>query len=96
MNQTVTGPGEAISRDDSVIEEPDGKREEILDCPPARLPQLPRIQQDSLFPVPDTRPVLDISIQIVYYPFMIRSFRCRETEKIFRRQFSKKFPHVIQ
>jgi proteic killer suppression protein len=27
---------------------------------------------------------------------MIRSFRCRETEKIFHRQFSKKFPHDIQ
>jgi proteic killer suppression protein len=27
---------------------------------------------------------------------MIKSFRCRETEKIFRRQFSKKFPYNIQ
>jgi proteic killer suppression protein len=27
---------------------------------------------------------------------MIKSFRCRETEKIFDRQFSKKFPHDIQ
>jgi proteic killer suppression protein len=27
---------------------------------------------------------------------MIKSFRCRETEKIFHRQFSKKFPHNIQ
>jgi proteic killer suppression protein len=27
---------------------------------------------------------------------MIKSFRCRETEKIFRRQFSGKFPHDIQ
>jgi proteic killer suppression protein len=27
---------------------------------------------------------------------MIKSFRCRETEKIFRRSFSRKFPHEIQ
>jgi proteic killer suppression protein len=27
---------------------------------------------------------------------VIKSFRCRETEKIFRRQFSRKFPHEIQ
>jgi proteic killer suppression protein len=27
---------------------------------------------------------------------MIQSFRCRETEKIFRREFSRKFPSDIQ
>ena len=27
---------------------------------------------------------------------MIESFRCRETEKIFHRQFSRKFPHAVQ
>ena len=27
---------------------------------------------------------------------MIRSFRCDETEKIFRRQFSRRFPNDIQ
>jgi proteic killer suppression protein len=27
---------------------------------------------------------------------VIRSFRCRETKKIFHRQFSQKFPHNIQ
>jgi proteic killer suppression protein len=27
---------------------------------------------------------------------MIRSFRCKETEKIFRRTFSRKLPHDIQ
>lgn len=27
---------------------------------------------------------------------MIKSFRCRETEKIFHRQFSRKFPRHIQ
>jgi proteic killer suppression protein len=27
---------------------------------------------------------------------MIKSFRCRETEKIFRREFSHKFPRDIQ
>jgi proteic killer suppression protein len=27
---------------------------------------------------------------------MIRSFKCNETEKIFARQFSKKFPNDIQ
>ena len=27
---------------------------------------------------------------------MIESFRCNETEKIFKREFSKKLPHYIQ
>jgi proteic killer suppression protein len=27
---------------------------------------------------------------------MIKSFRCRETERIFRREFSRKFPRHIQ
>jgi len=27
---------------------------------------------------------------------MIRSFKCKETEKIFSRQFSRKLPHNIQ
>ena len=27
---------------------------------------------------------------------MIKSFKCKETEKIFRRQFSRKLPHNIQ
>lgn len=27
---------------------------------------------------------------------MIKSFRCSETEKIFRREFSRKLPHAIQ
>jgi toxin HigB-1 len=27
---------------------------------------------------------------------MIRSFHCKETEKIFSREYSKKFPHSIQ
>ena len=27
---------------------------------------------------------------------MIKSFKCKETEKIFKRIFSKKFPHDIQ
>ncbi|MFC2158424.1 type II toxin-antitoxin system RelE/ParE family toxin [Acidobacteriota bacterium] len=27
---------------------------------------------------------------------MIRSFKCKETEKIFERYYSKKFPHGIQ
>jgi len=27
---------------------------------------------------------------------MIKSFKCKETEKIFHRQFSRKFPHEIQ
>lgn len=27
---------------------------------------------------------------------MIRSFKCKETEKIFTREYSKKFPHSIQ
>ena len=40
--------------------------------------------------------LLDNSKQIVYYSLMIKSFRCRETEKIFHRQFSGKFPHDIQ
>jgi len=39
---------------------------------------------------------LDYNKQNVYHYFVIRSFRCRETEKIFNRQFSQKFPHDIQ
>ncbi|MCB0306882.1 MAG: type II toxin-antitoxin system RelE/ParE family toxin [Calditrichaeota bacterium] len=27
---------------------------------------------------------------------MIRSFKCKETEKIFQREYSRKFPHDIQ
>ncbi len=27
---------------------------------------------------------------------MIKSFKCKETEKIFKRSFSRKFPHNIQ
>jgi toxin HigB-1 len=27
---------------------------------------------------------------------VIESFRCKETEKIWNREFSKKFPHIIQ
>jgi toxin HigB-1 len=40
--------------------------------------------------------ILDDSKQIVYHYSMIKSFRCRETERIFRREFSHKFPHDIQ
>jgi len=40
--------------------------------------------------------LLDIDKQDVYYSIMIRSFRCNETEKIFRREFSPKFPGDIQ
>lgn len=32
----------------------------------------------------------------LYHKFMIRSFKCKETEKIFHRRFSKKFPQHIQ
>ena len=39
---------------------------------------------------------LDDSKQIVYNDFVIKSFRCRETEKIFHREFSRKFPRDIQ
>jgi len=31
-----------------------------------------------------------------YYPFMIKSFKSKETEKVFHRDFSRKFPHNIQ
>jgi proteic killer suppression protein len=30
------------------------------------------------------------------YPPMIRSFRCKETEKLFGRVFSRKLPHDVQ
>jgi toxin HigB-1 len=40
--------------------------------------------------------LLDINKQKVYYLTMIRSFRCNETEKIFRRESSRKFPGDIQ
>jgi toxin HigB-1 len=44
----------------------------------------------------DTYSPLDINKQNVYHPTMIRSFRCTETEKIFHREFSRKFPGDIQ
>ncbi len=31
-----------------------------------------------------------------YNTFMIKSFKCKETKKIFERTFSKKLPHDIQ
>ncbi len=31
-----------------------------------------------------------------YYCLMIRSFKCSETEKIFEREYSRKFPQAIQ
>jgi proteic killer suppression protein len=40
--------------------------------------------------------LLDDSKQFVYHNLMIKLFRCRETERIFRREFSRKFPHDIQ
>jgi proteic killer suppression protein len=40
--------------------------------------------------------LLDDSKQIVYHSSMIKSFRCRETERVFRREFSRKFPRDIQ
>lgn len=27
---------------------------------------------------------------------MIRSFKCKETERIFNREYSRQFPHIIQ
>lgn len=39
---------------------------------------------------------LDDNIVSRYYPFMIASFRCRETEKIFQRRFSRRFPRSVQ
>ena len=40
--------------------------------------------------------LLDNNKRNIYYSTMIRSFRCSETEKIFRREFSRKFPGDIQ
>ncbi len=31
-----------------------------------------------------------------YTTFMIKTFRCKETRKIYKREFSKKLPHDIQ
>lgn len=39
---------------------------------------------------------IDDSKHDVYYRRMIKSFKCRETEKIFRREFSRRFPRDIQ
>src|SRR3984893_13056017 len=39
---------------------------------------------------------LDDSKLVVYYRDVIRSFRCRETERIFHREFTRKFPRDIQ
>jgi proteic killer suppression protein len=40
--------------------------------------------------------LLDVNKHFVYYRIVIQSFRCRETQKVFHRQFSRKFPHGIQ
>lgn len=40
--------------------------------------------------------LLDNNKHFVYYYSVIKSFRCRETQKIFHRQFSRKFPQDIQ
>ena len=51
------------------------------------------------FTIPGTQhnnDLLDISKLIVYYHHMIKSFRCRETEKIFHREHSRKFSLNIQ
>ena len=39
---------------------------------------------------------LDVNNALRYYIVMIKSFRDKETEKIFNRNFSKKFPTDIQ
>ena len=39
---------------------------------------------------------LDVNNGKRYYLSMIRSFASRETERLFRRQFSRKLPHDIQ
>ena len=39
---------------------------------------------------------LDDDKQIGYYGLMIRCFRCKETERVFQRVFSKKFPKDLQ
>lgn len=44
---------------------------------------------DFLFDVIITKPILETGQ-------MIRGFRCEETEKIFRGEFSKRFPHSMQ
>lgn len=39
---------------------------------------------------------LDDSKQVVYYWGVIKSFRCAETERVFHRQFTRKFPRELQ
>ena len=39
---------------------------------------------------------LDNTTTLRYYPSMIRSFTCKETEKLFRGRFSAKLPHDVQ
>ena len=39
---------------------------------------------------------LDIINEIRYYNSMIQTFKCKETERIFHREFSKKLPQEIQ
>ena len=39
---------------------------------------------------------LDVNNEVRYYLIMIKTFRDKETEKIFNRHFSKKFPPDIQ
>ena len=38
---------------------------------------------------------LHITLYVIYY-FMIKTFKCKETQKIYKREFSKKLAHDIQ
>ena len=38
---------------------------------------------------------VDVNIAMRYYGLVIKSFKCKETRKIFKREFSRRIPHDI-
>ncbi len=39
---------------------------------------------------------MTLRVIVIYTSYMIKSFKCKETNKIFNRSFSRKLPHDIQ
>ena len=64
------------------------------------MPALTRCQPVTQSASPQNRPYPIITLYTInakrYYVFMIKSFSCKETQKVFERTFSKKLPQGIQ
>ncbi len=65
-------------------------------CPTIRVAGVVKHVLLNQFAVEFNKLTLDVIRYSNYTVDVIRSFRCKETEKIFKRTFSKKFPNNIQ